>query len=100
MTVQALRLLVKLFRIDALVNRDKFNTPIEFEWRLKNGKRLSIDFYPLWDISSFISYIDHKEEDGRVYKSTTFILYRKIMEDSKRCKYNTIELPWLYIHYE
>lgn len=98
MIVQVLKLLVKLFRINALVNRDEFDNSIAFEWWFKSGKKLSIDFYSLLDTPSFIENVNYKEEDERLYKSTTFVLYRKIVEKSLIYDYTAIELPWLYIY--
>ena len=99
MTLYCLRLLVKLFRINALVNKDEHDSCILFELWLKNGKKLEIDFYPLSNLSSFIYYLDCKD-DNKIHKSTSVVLYKKTIEDSTSIgKYTSIELPWLYIYY-
>ena len=79
MIIYCLRKVVKLLRLNALVNRD-YDKSIVFELWLKKGKKISIDFYPLW-----------KLED--------FKLYRKTKNGNKHYDYVSFELPWIYLAY-
>jgi penicillin-binding protein-related factor A (putative recombinase) len=79
MIVRFLRYLIKINKIHASVNRDE-DRSIIFEWWRKRGDKISIDFYPLWELDKFI-------------------LYTKLKSSNPLYKYTEIELPWIMIYY-
>ena len=79
MIIYCLRKLVKLLRLNAAINRD-YDDSIIFELWRKKGDKLSIDFYPLWQLDKFV-------------------FYRKLKSSNDSYKYIETELPWLLIYY-
>jgi penicillin-binding protein-related factor A (putative recombinase) len=79
MIVKFLRYLIKINNIHALISRDG-DKSIVVEWWRKRGDKISIDFYPLWQVNKFV-------------------LYRKLSSSNSLYKYTEIELPWIMIYY-
>lgn len=78
MTISILRKLVKLFKLNALVNKE-YDDSILIEYWFKNNDKLSIYFLPLL-LSKFVLYKKYKQR-GSIYNSIE------------------IELLWIYINY-
>ena len=77
MIIYSLRKLAKLLKLNTVINRD-YDKSIVFELWLKQGKKISIDFYPLW-----------KLED--------FTLYRKTKNGDQYYTYTGLDLPWIHL---